>query len=218
MLNPELARAIKNNTISHAYLFLNEDMALEFINALGVRSVDFIVQEQLLTKDIDELQAQLKFKPYGDRRVVLIKHADNMQPVVQNKLLKTLEEPLGNTIIILSAERRDALLQTILSRCTEIAALDEVPELDQDALRIARAFYKSEPSFSKRKAIVSEIEDRELASKFLDALENLLREDLISSLDSKSLGPKIKLTEEARRNIKLGFSVSYALKALALNI
>ena len=218
MLNSELTRAIENNTISHAYLFLNEVMALEFINALGVRAADFIVQEQLLTKDIDELQAQLKFKPFGDRRVVLIKHADNMQPVVQNKLLKTLEEPQGNTVIILSAQRRDALLQTILSRCTEIAALDETPEIDLDALKIAKAFYASEPSFHKRKEIISEIEDRELASKFLDALENLMREELIKTLDSSTLGPKIKLTEEARKNIKSGFSVSYALKALALNM
>lgn len=218
MLNPELTRAIENNTISHAYLFLNETMAQEFITALGVRAVDFIVQEGLLTKDIDELQSQLKFKPYGDRRVVLIKHADNMQPIVQNKLLKTLEEPLGNTIIVLSAERRDALLQTILSRVTEIAAPDSELEIDAEALRIAKEFYTSEPVFNKRKAIVSKIEDKELALKFIDALENILREELIKNLDSKTLGPKIRLTEEARKNIKSGFSVSYALKALALNM
>ncbi len=218
MLNPELNRAIENNTISHAYLFLNESMALEFISALGVRAVDFIVQESLLTKDIDELQAQLKFKPYGDRRVVLIKHADNMQPIVQNKLLKTLEEPLGNTVMVLSAERRDALLQTILSRVTEIAAKDESLEIDAQALELAKEFYQSEPVFYKRKAIVTRIEDRELASKFLDALEDIMREELIKGLDSKTLGPKIKLTEEARKNIKSGFSVGYALKALALNM
>ena len=218
MLNPELTRAIENNTISHAYLFLDEDMAFEFANALGVREVDFIVQEALLTKDIEELQRQLKYKPYGDRRLVLIKHADNMQIVVQNKLLKTLEEPLGNTIIILSAERRDALLPTILSRCTEIAANDSAPELDMEALRIAKELYASEPLFYKRKEIVDQIDDRELALKFLDAFENILREELIKTLDSNKLGAKIKLTEELRKNIKSNFSVSYALKRLALEL
>ncbi len=218
MLNSELVRSIELGTISHAYLFLDEAMAFEFANALGVRAVDFIVQEQILTKDIEDLQAQLKYKPYGNRRVVLIRHADNMQNVVQNKLLKTLEEPIGNTVIILSAERRDALLPTILSRCTEIAAKDEIPQIDVEAKRIASAFYESEPVFTKRKAIVSEIDDREMALKFVDALENILREELISSLDSEKLGSKIKLTEEARKNIKSNFSVAYALKTLALNL
>ena len=218
MLNKELADAIKNNRVSHAYLFLNEEDAFEFAKALNVAAVDFIVQEDLLTKDIEGLQAQLKFKPYGNRRVVLLKHADDMQTIVQNKLLKTLEEPLGNTVIILSAERRDALLPTILSRCTQVAALDKALEIDDEAMRIAKDFIACDPQFNLRKAIVTQIEDKALALDFLNALEDIYREELIKNLNPEEVGKKIKLTEETRKNIKSGYSMGYALKALALNI
>jgi DNA polymerase-3 subunit delta' len=68
--------------------------------------------------DLQALQERLSRKPLeGDWKVAILVEADRMQlPQAGNKLLKTLEEPHPNTLIILIAERPKNLLPTILSR------------------------------------------------------------------------------------------------------
>jgi DNA polymerase III subunit delta' len=51
------------------------------------------------------------------RTVVLISDADRMNASAANALLKTLEEPTGNLLLVLTTARKDALLPTIVSRC-----------------------------------------------------------------------------------------------------
>ena len=57
----------------------------------------------------------------GPRRVTVIRHAHNLNPMAQNALLKELEEPPAYAFFILTAEQPDALLQTVRSRCTRFA-------------------------------------------------------------------------------------------------
>ena len=57
----------------------------------------------------------------GARRVTVIRHAQNLNPMAQNALLKELEEPPSHAFFILTAEQPDALLQTVRSRCTKFA-------------------------------------------------------------------------------------------------
>ncbi|HUI09450.1 MAG TPA: DNA polymerase III subunit delta' [Bacteroidota bacterium] len=54
------------------------------------------------------------------RRVFVISGADAMNDAAANTLLKTLEEPPGETMLILTTAHRDALLPTILSRCQNV--------------------------------------------------------------------------------------------------
>jgi DNA polymerase III subunit delta' len=51
------------------------------------------------------------------KKVIIISGADMMNEYAQNSLLKTLEEPASNTVLILTTSRRDALRDTIISRC-----------------------------------------------------------------------------------------------------
>jgi len=232
VLPSQVQNSIEQGTLSHAYLFLDRDMALEFIKALNPSPVDLTAVSQssgrihILTEDIEKLQEEIKFKPFGERRVVFIDGADSMMDGPQNKLLKTLEEPIGSTIIVLFANRRDALLPTVLSRCTEVAAPDKELETDSESLALAKQFYdlkKAGGEFFQLKALLASIIDdkensRTRALAFLDALESVLREELVSTLDSNSLGKAIKLTEETRKNVQSSYSVAIAMKALALNI
>ena len=64
----------------------------------------------------------------GARRVTIIRHAQNLNPMAQNALLKELEEPPAYAFFILTAEQPDALLQTVRSRCTKFA-LEEAAAL-----------------------------------------------------------------------------------------
>ncbi len=57
----------------------------------------------------------------GERRVALIRHAQNLNVNAQNALLKELEEPPAFAFFILTSERPDSLLETVRSRCTKFS-------------------------------------------------------------------------------------------------
>jgi DNA polymerase-3 subunit delta' len=65
-------------------------------------------------------QASLFFEKtaqIGRIKTVLIPDAETMTIAAANALLKTLEEPTANSVIILLSNERDTLLPTIISRC-----------------------------------------------------------------------------------------------------
>jgi DNA polymerase-3 subunit delta' len=60
-------------------------------------------------------------KPYEGRyRVAIVADAQKMNPEAGNALLKLLEEPPAQTLILLTALQRSDLLPTIVSRCQHI--------------------------------------------------------------------------------------------------
>lgn len=56
----------------------------------------------------------------GPRHVFLIRDAERMNEEAQNALLKTLEEPPGDTVLILVTSSAERLLPTIRSRCQRV--------------------------------------------------------------------------------------------------
>ncbi len=56
---------------------------------------------------------------YGDLKLLIVDGADKMTVPAANALLKTLEEPQGNSLILLTAEFSWALPATIRSRCQQ---------------------------------------------------------------------------------------------------
>jgi len=92
----------------------------------GLTHPDFFVispdQEQanpqIKIEEIRALEEQVIYRPLvGLRRVIIIDDADRMTLGAANALLKTLEEPPGETILILVTSRPFALPATIRSRC-----------------------------------------------------------------------------------------------------
>jgi DNA polymerase III subunit delta' len=67
------------------------------------------------------IQSLDKTSQRGGYQVVVIESADTMNRASANALLKTLEEPLGQVLIMLVADRPSALPATIISRCQSIA-------------------------------------------------------------------------------------------------
>lgn len=70
----------------------------------------------------------------GDRRVVILRHAENLNTAAQNALLKTLEEPPRYAFFILTSEKPGMLLPTILSRCTLYALAPPTEEAPDENL------------------------------------------------------------------------------------
>lgn len=56
----------------------------------------------------------------GGKKLVIIDEAETLSIAAQNSLLKTLEEPLGDTHLFLIVSAEDRLLPTIQSRCRAI--------------------------------------------------------------------------------------------------
>jgi len=71
--------------------------------------------------DVRDLQQVLSLRPYeARRRVALLRRFHEATPQAEDALLKTLEEPTSNTVLLLTADSADALLPTIVSRCQSI--------------------------------------------------------------------------------------------------
>lgn len=96
---------------------------------LGKSHPDFYVVEPEISKavrnikidQIREMQAETSLRPMqADRRVVIIDGAEFMRSAAANCLLKTLEEPVSQTIFILITTNRAGLLMTVRSRCVTI--------------------------------------------------------------------------------------------------
>ena len=67
------------------------------------------------------IQDQMTFRPLeGRKRVFIIDDADKMNEPAANALLKTLEEPSPDNVLILVTARPFRLPQTILSRCRHV--------------------------------------------------------------------------------------------------
>lgn len=73
--------------------------------------------------EVRDLQKSLSLTTYGDknfRRAVIINNFDNFGREAQNSLLKTLEEPPTDTIIIITVNNESKVLDTIYSRVKKV--------------------------------------------------------------------------------------------------
>jgi DNA polymerase-3 subunit delta' len=73
----------------------------------------------------------------GKKRVFIISHAEDMEDAAANALLKTLEEPISDCLILMTTSNREALLPTIVSRCQQVR-FDPLGEEEITASLIAR--------------------------------------------------------------------------------
>jgi len=132
----------------------------------------------------------------GGRKVIQIYPADAMNNSTANALLKTLEEPSGDTVIILISDAPARLLATIRSRCRQMAF--PVPErsLALDWLRVMI------PDEGQCMACLDEMAGRPLAAKALFEEDGLaLRRQCDEALSAwaggqKTLGDTVELLLE----------------------
>jgi len=77
--------------------------------------------KQIRIEQLRDLCAELALTSHqGGYKVGILSPADSMNRFAANALLKTLEEPSGNTVLILVASQPSRLPATIMSRCQRI--------------------------------------------------------------------------------------------------
>src|SRR5581483_8667413 len=80
---------------------------------------------QIGIEEVRNLQKKVFLAPRGKTKGVVFKNAHTLTIAAQNALLKLLEEPPQNTILVLEVSSKDLLLPTILSRCTILVIQDK---------------------------------------------------------------------------------------------
>jgi len=87
----------------------NQSPNLIFLEPIG---------KEIQINQIRNLQISLSLKPQlGDFKTAIIDQAETLNSEAQNCLLKTLEEPKGQVLLILITSQLEKLLPTIRSRC-----------------------------------------------------------------------------------------------------
>lgn len=92
---------------------------------------------------VREIRTFLRLKTTGEgdiRRVVIIERLDSLSDAAQNAVLKTLEEPPRDTVILLTATDRSTLLETIISRVSTLEILPIPKAIIDDTPAAIRAF------------------------------------------------------------------------------
>ena len=180
---------------------------------------------------------RLSMGSYGRYLIGIIDDADILSETIQNKLLKTLEEPAPDTLIFLGAANRDNLLSTVRSRCSDIRMADFVQDDDTDddtvleekkaAAEKTSALHKladnarSNTAFFEFRAGADKIiKTKEDALDFLEILEEDLRDRMIRG-GEKSPGDYaryIELLNICRMDIRREMNHSKAVRRLFLEM
>ncbi|MCK4518766.1 MAG: hypothetical protein KAU12_01475 [Candidatus Omnitrophica bacterium] len=121
-------------------------------------------------EQIRELRRKIILKPYeAKKKVFIIFQAERMTEGAQNALLKTLEEPPEESILLLAVPNVRGLLDTITSRCRIIKfGAREDPAGELELREIIDAF------LSLREERVEELFDCQNRERFLSVLKALL--------------------------------------------
>ncbi|GAB1476295.1 hypothetical protein MASR2M70_11290 [Bacillota bacterium] len=242
--------------LSHAYILesYDKDNLVDFaLNiAKGLTPYDEDVQtvyaDGISVKDkaIEAMLARLQLKPMvGDRNIAIVADADTMTHRAQNRLLKTLEEPPGNSVILLLVNNAENLLLTIRSRCVlfrpEFAEIktEEHQYGDSGAdkgLLVGKAIIDGCGYYTVMDILKEITKERDYAYKFLNEMEEWFRSVLISSIgisvktkyevlhmpdklpSKETINRSIALIEAARRELDRRINAGYVIKNMILQM
>ena len=176
------------------------------------------------TEDANAFAERLDMGAYGRFLIGIIDDADSLSETVQNKLLKTLEEPRENVILLLGTTNRDHLLSTVRSRCSTVmvpgdAESNENESAKAETLKAAAEMFFSGSAFCEfREAIEKSVKTRADALSLIGLAEDISRERMLSADEPVLMADRLELCEKARADMEQGMDRTRALKRLFLEL
>lgn len=174
---------------------------------------DVVVQERPAGKtgigvgDVREQIAATAYRPYeGRHRVWIVAEAETLTEEAQNALLKTLEEPPGNMVMVLISSSESALLPTVSSRCRPVRFQSVPPEelwreLEERGAEPEQARTLAHLARGRPGVALGWLENKalwELRCTTLDLLSGLHGAQLWPALETAARLDKLRAGEEAR--------------------
>ncbi|ABA88935.1 DNA polymerase III, delta-prime subunit [Syntrophotalea carbinolica DSM 2380] len=236
-----LEKAVSSKRLPHAYLFEGPEGIGKRLVALALTKILFCANgnscgdcpachkvdhhnhpdlhqlgpdgSSIKIEQIRALQKELSYRPLeAPYKVSIIDGAEKMNPAAANALLKTLEEPRSQTLLILLTPAPDAVLPTIRSRCQRLP-FSRIPRerlqevlVEQLNIEDAQAHILatlSEGSFKKALG-----KDREL---YLQRRKELLKN--LTALSSGSIIPLLNLAQKFAEEKDLLFDILEIIQA-----
>ena len=136
-------------------------------------------KDTLMKAEISEITSNCFILPIESKtKVYLLNNFDKTAAAMQNKLLKTLEEPPENTVFFLGVSNEGSVLPTIKSRCTKIT-LDSaefssvVKYLEEKGVPMQEAQIAAAVSFSQPLTAESYALSKSFSAMFDDVLDTV---------------------------------------------
>ena len=114
----------------------------EEISKLCIKLEEDFLYDSIPINQVRNMEAWAHIKTEEGRKTVIVENADRMQTSVRNALLKILEEPPEDVVFILLTSKRNAIMQTILSRVRTYNFADRT--LNQQQEVIQRVFHNDD--------------------------------------------------------------------------
>ena len=195
----------------------------------------YIVQDTSTTNTVKigairDLIVKLGKRPLGSLNMAIIEDADFMNDAAQNAFLKTLEEPSGQTLILLLSENTDRLKETIKSRCVTIKLSEPSPDdigRDDATSELVSALLEKDKFFYLKQRLAKLVKSKEDALEVLDNMELIYRDCLLGRdergklMKAENIFVYVDLIEEARRDLSGSVGAKYVqtiMKNLILKI
>lgn len=198
------------------------ELARKIARENSVHEFDFtlIELETIGISDVREFQKKAYLKPYKSPQKIVCLLANELTHESQNAMLKILEEPPNNTIIIVSVPNKDLILPTILSRCKVLEIKNSNQISKSDFLK-----YQNALSVISKKGVGERLKIAQNLSKNKDEalkhLENLIlagRDNLIKNPNAEYLNT-VKILQNFYTAIKTtNVNLRLALENLFLNL
>ncbi len=181
---------------AHAYLVKDFFDTRETAKLLEINGPDLleIKEKPLIIKTIRQLIHWLALKPHSSpRKLAIIYQAEAMTVEAANALLKTLEEPPKDSVLILQAQNLDQILPTIASRCQFIRGeqLKKDTPLDYQSPEIL-----AQKNLKARFDYATQISDLENLKEIINAWEEYFSSKLLQGQDSRAILRKIGKTRD----------------------
>lgn len=175
------------------------------------------------TEDVNAFTERLNMGAYGRFLIGIIEDSDVLSETLQNKLLKTLEEPLDDVLLLLGSSNSDHLLATVRSRCSIMRLHDEESGTTDsgraDVINAAAVRLGEGGAFHEfREALEKCVKSRDDAMDLIDAAEDMFRESMSAGDRTALMADRIELCERARADLEQGMDRSRALKRLFLEL
>lgn len=200
------------------------------IDKIDIDSINF--EKIIGIEDVRIIQKKIYLKPRkSETKAIILKAYNGLTIEAQNALLKILEEPPNNTIILLLVEAYSQVLPTILSRCKNITIDDkreEFGELERDQI-VEVLSSLSSYGVGKRLSLAQDFgKSREETVAWLEKTIVIMRKILLNKINSsvdprgwslKELIELINKLEEGRLSVKnTNVNPRFALENLFLSI
>ncbi|MBL7142108.1 MAG: hypothetical protein ISS83_00360 [Candidatus Pacebacteria bacterium] len=192
-----LKKLAETKTFSHAYLFAGSEklgkrtLALQWVSLLFGDKVskdfgnhpDFVLvtpeEKEIKISQIRDLIRRFSLKSsFNSVKAAVIDNAHLMNQEAQTALLKTLEEPRGDSVLILISDKIHYLLPTILSR-VQVVKFNPVKEEEINRYLLDKGFLKKEAeelssiSSGKPGLVMDFVSDKKAVGAFKKKIEEV---------------------------------------------